>query len=259
MVDKVKTTKLFLELIDIVEKLRSPDGCSWDKKQTHGSLLPYFLEETYEVIESVELSDWVTLKEELGDVLLHVFLQAQIARESNKFDIQDTLNGINEKLIRRHPHVFGNKEKGGAYQSKKDWETQKHVEKKRESRLDGVPKKLPALIRAQRLQEKASYAGFDLVKIEDVWEKLFEELNELKFAQEKGDMENLKEEIGDVFFSVVNLSRFLGFSAEDMLRETNRKFIYRFKKIEQELKENGKQLEDCNIEEMERIWEKSKD
>ena len=259
MVDKIKTTKLFLELIDIVEKLRSPDGCPWDKEQTHGSLLPYFLEETYEVIESVELSDWVTLKEELGDVLLHVFLQAQIARESNKFDIQDTLNGINEKLIRRHPHVFGNKEKGGAYQSKKDWERQKHVEKKRESRLDGVPKKLPALIRAQRLQEKASYAGFDLDKIEDVWEKLFEELNELKFAQKKGDMENVKEEIGDVFFSVVNLSRFLGFSAEDMLRETNRKFIYRFKKIEQELKENGKQLEDCNTEEMEKIWEKSKD
>ena len=162
--------------------------------------MPYFLEETYEVIESVELGDWVTLKEELGDVLLHIFLQAQIARESNKFDIQDTLNGINEKLIRRHPHVFGNKEKGGAYQSKKDWERQKHVEKKRKSRLDGVPKKLPALIRAQRLQEKASYAGFDLVKIEDVWEKLFEELNELKFAQEKGDMENVKEEIGDVFF-----------------------------------------------------------
>ena len=119
MVDKVKTTKLFLELIDIVEKLRSPDGCPWYKEQTHDSLLPYFLEETYEVIESVELSDWVTLKEELGDVLLHVFLQAQIARESNKFDIQDTLNGINEKLIRRHPHVFGNKEKGGAYQSKR--------------------------------------------------------------------------------------------------------------------------------------------
>tara|TARA_Y100001980_G_C14553218_1_gene338260 strand:+ start:3403 stop:4182 length:780 start_codon:yes stop_codon:yes gene_type:complete len=259
MVDKIKTTKLFLELIDIVEKLRSPDGCPWDKEQTHGSLLPYFLEETYEVIESVELSDWETLKEELGDVLLHVFLQAQIAKESNKFDIQDTLNGINEKLIRRHPHVFGNKEKGGAYQSKKDWERQKHVEKKRESRLDGVPKKLPALIRAQRLQEKASYAGFDLDKIEDVWEKLFEELNELKFAQKKGDMENVKEEIGDVFFSVVNLSRFLGFSAEDMLRETNRKFIYRFKKIEQELKENGKQLEDCNTEEMEKIWEKSKD
>ena len=130
LVDKFKTTKLFLELIDIVEKLRSPDGCPWDKEQTHGSLLPYFLEETYEVIESVELGDWVTLKEELGDVLLHIFLQAQIARESNKFDIQDTLNGINEKLIRRHPHVFGNKEKGGAYQSKKDWERQKHVEKK---------------------------------------------------------------------------------------------------------------------------------
>ena len=259
MVDKEKATNLFLKLIDIVERLRAPDGCWWDKEQTHESLLPYFLEETYEVIESVESNDWKTLKEELGDVLLHILLQAQIAKESNKFNILDTLNGINEKLINRHPHVFGNKDKDNTSEVKKDWELQKHIEKKRESRLDGVPKTLPSLTRAQRLQEKASYAGFDLVKIEDVWEKLFEELNELKIAQEIGDLENVKEEIGDVFFTVVNLSRFLGFSAEDMLRETNRKFIYRFKKIEQELKENGKLLEDCSLKEMEKIWEKSKD
>ena len=127
MVDKEQATNLFSKLIDIVERLRAPDGCPWDKEQTHESLLPYFLEETYEVIESVESNDWKTLKEELGDVLLHILLQAQIAKERNKFDIQDTLNGINKKLINRHPHVFGNKNKENTSEVKKDWELQKHI------------------------------------------------------------------------------------------------------------------------------------
>ena len=166
MVNKAKTAQFFLDLIDIIERLRAPDGCPWDKEQTHESLLPYFLEEAYEVIESVELKDWETLKEELGDVLLHVLLQAQIAKESNKFDIIDTIKGINGKLIKRHPHVFENKKKNNSFQTKKDWEAQKHTEKNRKSRLDGVPNKLPALVRAQRLQEKASYAGFDWDKID---------------------------------------------------------------------------------------------
>ena len=259
MVDKEQATNLFLKLIDIFERLRAPDGCPWDKEQTHESLLPYFLEETYEVIESVELNDWVTLKEELGDVLLHVFLQAQIARESNKFDIQDTLNGINEKLIRRHPHVFGNKKVNKSFQAKKNWEVIKHTEKKRLSRLDGVPKSLPALIRAQRLQQKASYAGFDWDNVEDIWKKLYEEINELKSAQKTGNMENFKEEIGDVLFSVVNLSRFFDIPAEDMLRAANRKFTSRFQKIEEELKAKGKKLENCTLEEMDEIWDKSKE
>tara|TARA_B100001248_G_scaffold140051_1_gene105132 strand:+ start:2071 stop:2859 length:789 start_codon:yes stop_codon:yes gene_type:complete len=258
MVNKARTAQFFLDLIDIIERLRAPDGCPWDKEQTHESLLPYFLEEAYEVIESVELNDWDTLKEELGDVLLHILLQAQIAKESNKFDIMDTIKGINDKLIKRHPHVFGNEKKNNSIQTKKDWEVQKHTEKKRESRLDGVPHKLPALVRAQRLQEKASYAGFDWDKIDGVWEKLDEELNELKQAQELGVIENVKEEIGDVLFTVVNLSRFFNVAAEDMLRKANRKFIKRFKKVEQKIKEQGKQLEDSDIKEMGKIWEQSK-
>ena len=259
MIDNTKTSKLFVDLVNIVEKLRSPEGCPWDKEQTHESLLPYFLEEAYEVIESVELKDWETLKEELGDVLLHILLQAKIADETNKFNISDSLEGINNKLVNRHPHVFGDDNIDASVEAKQNWEDIKHVEKKRKSRLDGVPNKLPALVRAQRLQEKASYAGFDHDNIEDAWEKLNEELNELKSAQEKRDIENIKEEIGDVLFSVVNLSRFFDIPAEDMLRKTNRKFITRFQTIERELREKGKKLENSNLEEMEKIWEKSKD
>ena len=259
MIDNTKTSKLFVDLVNIVEKLRSPEGCPWDKEQTHESLLPYFLEEAYEVIESVELKDWETLKEELGDVLLHILLQAKIADETNKFNISDSLEGINNKLVNRHPHVFGDDNIDASVEAKQNWEDIKHVEKKRKSRLDGVPNKLPALVRAQRLQEKASYAGFDHDNIEDAWEKLNEELNELKSAQEKKDIENIKEEIGDVLFSVVNLSRFFDIPAEDMLRNTNRKFITRFQTIERELKEKGKKLENSNLEEMEKIWEKSKE
>ena len=259
MIDNTKTSKLFVDLVNIVDKLRSPEGCPWDKEQTHESLLPYFLEEAYEVIESVELKDWETLKEELGYVLLHILLQAKIADETNKFNISDSLNVINNKLVNRHPHVFGDDNIDASVEAKQNWEDIKHVEKKRKSRLDGVPNKLPALVRAQRLQEKASYAGFDLDNIEDAWEKLNEELNELKSAHKKRDIENIKEEIGDVLFSVVNLSRFFDIPAEDMLRQTNRKFITRFQTIERELKEKGKKLEDSTLEEMEKIWEKSKE
>jgi len=256
MVDKKQATKLFLELIDIVERLRAPDGCPWDKEQTHDSLLPYFLEETYEVIESVELNDWKTLKEELGDVLLHILLQAQIAKESNKFDILDTLSGINKKLISRHPHVFGNKDKDNTYEVKKDWELQKHIEKRRESRLDGVPKTLPSLTRAQRLQEKASLAGFDWDNIGPVWNKLYEEIEELKQANATGNKIEIEEEIGDVLFTVVNISRFLGVPAEDMLRKSNEKFIQRFKNIEKELKLKGIPVEKATSKQMNIIWDR---
>tara|TARA_B100000900_G_scaffold191796_1_gene162323 strand:+ start:1305 stop:2090 length:786 start_codon:yes stop_codon:yes gene_type:complete len=258
MVDKEQATKLFLDLIDIVERLRSPDGCPWDKEQTHESLLPYFLEETYEVIESVELNDWNTLEEELGDVLLHILLQAQIAKESNKFDILGILDGINKKLINRHPHVFGNRNKNNPSEMKKDWELQKHIEKRRESRLDGVPKTLPSLIRAQRLQEKASLVGFDWDNIEPIWDKLYEEIEELKQANAKGEKVEVEEEIGDVLFTVVNISRFLGIPAEDMLRKSNEKFIQRFKDIEKELKLKGISVEKATSKQMNIIWDRAK-
>jgi len=242
------------QLIEIVEKLRAPGGCPWDRDQTQASLLPYFLEEIYEVIESVEEGNMELLKEELGDVLLHVVFQASIGKENEDFTLQDSLNYVNEKLIRRHPHVFADAKAEGPFHAKQNWEAAKHDEKKRESRLDGVPGTLPALTRSQRLQEKASYAGFDWKKVEQVWEKVHEEIGELKEAEEKGITEQIEEEIGDTLFSIVNLSRFLGISAETALRKTNRKFTSRFAQVEKELKKRGKKVEDSSLEEMDEIW-----
>lgn len=242
------------QLMKIVEKLRAPGGCPWDREQTQASLLPYFLEEIYEVIESVEEGNMELLKEELGDILLHVVFQASIGKENEDFTLQDSLNYVNEKLIRRHPHVFADAKAEGPFHAKQNWEAAKHDEKKRESRLDGVPGTLPALTRSQRLQEKASYAGFDWKKVEQVWEKVHEEIGELKEAEEKGITEQIEEEIGDTLFSIVNLSRFLGISAETALRKTNRKFTSRFAQVEKELKKRGKKVEDSSLEEMDEIW-----
>ena len=253
-----KSAEQFLKLLGIVEKLRGPNGCPWDKEQTSASLLPYFLEETYEVIESIDQSNWENLKEELGDVILHVALQAQISKEEGRFTIFDTLVNINKKLVRRHPHVFGDEKADIASHAKKNWEAIKHEEKKRESRLDGVPLALPALTRAQRLQEKASYAGFDWDNIDSVWEKLHEEIDELKKADKSKDISDLKEEIGDVLFSVVNLARHFKLDSEDLLRKANSKFINRFKAIEKRLGEKGKTIDEAKLDEMDEIWEQIK-
>jgi MazG family protein len=252
------TEKSFTNLLNIVRQLRGPDGCPWDKEQTHESLLPYFLEEVYEVIEGVESGDMNSLKEELGDILLHVVLQADIAQRNGEFAINDSLNLVNKKLVHRHPHVFGDHKADGPFHAKQNWESAKHKEKNRESRLDGVPASLPALTRAQRLQEKASYTGFDWEKIEQVWGKINEEIQELKEAQSNGIKTRVEEEIGDVIFSVVNLARFLNISAEAALRKTNRKFTTRFKAVEDELKNRGKTVEDSNFEEMDTIWNEVK-
>ena len=253
-----KIGEKFVELVEIMQKLRSEDGCPWDKEQTPESILPFFLEEAYEVIESVEEKDWENLQEELGDILLHTVFQAKMAEEENRFTILDSLETINAKLTRRHPHVFGDKPVEEAKSAKKNWESEKHLEKNRESRLDGVPEALPSLIRAQRLQEKASYVGFEWDKIEEVWEKVHEEIVELKEAQTRGIIEHIEEEIGDVLFSIVNLSRFLKISSEDALRKTNKKFIARFKKIEEELKKRNRPIEDASLAEMDEIWEEAK-
>tara|TARA_B100001013_G_scaffold100301_1_gene56609 strand:- start:807 stop:1583 length:777 start_codon:yes stop_codon:yes gene_type:complete len=256
--NKENTEKPFTKLLNIVSQLRGPDGCPWDKEQTHKSLLPYFLEEAYEVIEGVEAGDMNSLKEELGDVLLHVVFQADIAQKNSEFTIEDSLNHVNEKLVRRHPHVFGDKKADAAFHAKQNWESAKHKEKKRKSRLDGVPETLPALTRAQRLQEKASYTGFDWENIEQVWGKINEEIQELKEAQTDGIKKHIEEEIGDVIFSIVNLARFLNISAEFALRKTNKKFTTRFKAVEDELKNRGKTVEDSNLEEMDTIWNEVK-
>ena len=248
----------FEELITIVKRLKAPDGCPWDREQTNASLLPYFLEEAYEVIESVDNENWFELKEELGDILLHVIFQAVLAEENGHFNINDSLDNVNEKLVRRHPHVFGDAKADKAFHAKQNWEAEKHKEKNRKSRLDGVPKTLPALIRAQRLQQKASYAGFDWDKVEQVWDKIHEEILELKEAQSNNTKEHIAEEIGDVLFSIVNLARFLDIPAEDALRRTNKKFTDRFSQVEAELKKRGKMVEDSSLEEMDAIWNEAK-
>ncbi len=248
----------FDELIKIIKRLQAPDGCPWDREQTNASLLPFFLEEVYEVIESVDNENWPELKEELGDILLHVVFQAVLAEKNGHFSINDSLDHVNEKLVRRHPHVFGDAKADEAFHAKQNWEAEKHKEKNRKSRLDGVPKTLPALIRAQRLQQKASYAGFDWNEVEQVWDKIHEEIQELKEAQSENTKEHIAEEIGDVLFSVVNLARFLDIPAEDALRKTNKKFTDRFARVEEELKKRGKTVEESNLEEMDDIWNEVK-
>ena len=248
----------FEELINIVKRLKAPDGCPWDREQTNASLLPFFLEEVYEVIESVDNENWSELKEELGDILLHVIFQAVLAEENGHFSIEDSLANISEKLVRRHPHVFGDAQADEAFHAKQNWESAKHKEKNRQSRLDGVPKTLPALIRAQRLQQKASYAGFDWDEVEQVWDKIHEEILELKEAQSSSVKNHIEEEIGDVLFSIVNLARFLDIPAEDALRKTNKKFTTRFSKGEEGIKAQGKELEDATLEEMDAIWNEAK-
>ena len=251
--------KKFEELVEIVEKLRAPDGCPWDREQTNQSLLPYFIEEVYELIESVDEENWDTVKEELGDLLLHVVFQASIGEDEGKFKLADSLTNVNEKLVRRHPHVFGDAKADAAFHAKQNWEAQKHKEKGRKSRLDGVPKNLPALVRAQRLQQKASYAGFDWDEVEQVWDKVHEEIQELKDAQSNEAKDHIAEEVGDVLFAVVNLARYLDIPAEDALRKTNQKFTSRFSKVEEGIKAQGKELEDVTLEEMDAIWEMAKE
>ena len=248
----------FEELVNIVSRLRAPDGCPWDREQTNHTLLPYFVEEVYEAIESIDDGDWDLVKEELGDILLHIVFQASIAEDEKNFQIIDSLDNINKKLINRHPHVFGDAKAEAAFHAKQNWEAAKHKEKGRESRLDGVPNSLPSLIRGQRLQQKASYAGFDWEKIEQVWGKVNEEIIELKEAEISGNNQHIEEEMGDLLFAIVNLSRHLNISSEDALRKTNQKFIRRFKKVEEGIKAKGKKLNEASLEEMDSIWNEAK-
>ena len=249
----------FEALVEIVEKLRSKDGCPWDIEQTTESLLPYFIEEVHEVIEAIDEKDWNLVKEELGDVMLHLIFQALIANEKNKFDIEDTIEFVNKKLVKRHPHVFGDDRADGTFHAKQNWEQAKHKEKKRKSRIEGVPKTLPSIVQSQRIQQKASYAGFDWEDSDDVWKKIGEEIEELKIAQKNGDKQQIENELGDVIFSVVNLARFLDISAENALRLTNKKFIKRFIYIENALEKSGKKFEDSSLVELDQIWNQAKD
>ena len=244
----------FIKLLEVLRRLRAPGGCSWDQKQTSESLIPYLLEETYEIIEAIEEQDVETLKEELGDLSLHILFQAELARESGKFDISDSLMHISEKLIRRHPQVFDNNSIHSTDDMNKSWEAAKQKEKQRNNILDGVPKNLPALIRARRIQAKAANVGFDWNELSPVLDKIDEEMLELKEAVAMKDPENIRDEMGDVLFSLVNLSRFLDINPEHALRMTISKFETRFSEVEKELKKKGKSLIDSTLEEMDEIW-----
>ena len=256
----------FNEFVEIVKRLRKE--CPWDSEQTNDSIKAATIEEAYEVVEAIEKKNYDDLKGELGDLLLHVVFHTIIASESNGFTIDDVIDSIQSKLIRRHPHVFGDVKVSGSQEVKKNWEEIK-LEEGRNSVLDGVPEMLPALQRAHRLQEKASKVGFDWEKKEDVWKKVIEEIEEMHQIEEKRlklkdksfeDLHNkLEDEVGDVFFALVNYARFLDVNPENALRRTNSKFIRRFGYVEEKIKSLGKKLSDSNLKEMDFYWEESKD
>ncbi len=238
-------------------KLRSKKGCPWDRLQTHKSLLPYLLEESYEVLDTVESKDDQKLREELGDLLLQIVFHSQIASERRKFDIYEVIDGLITKLVERHPHVFKRKGRISAQQVLKKWE---HIKMKNENRkiLSGIPKTLPALLKAYRVQEKVGRVGFDWQEKDDILLKLEEELEEFKKIYRTKKSRLKEEEIGDVFFTLVNLSRHLNINPEFALRKTIKKFAQRFNFVEKELNKRGKSLEKATLEEMDALWEKAK-
>jgi len=260
------TGNKFNEFVEIVKRLRKE--CPWDREQTNDSIKAATIEEAYEVVEAIERKNYEELRNELGDLLLHVVFHTIIASESNDFTIDDVINSIKEKLIRRHPHVFGDVKVSGSAEVKKNWEEIK-LEEGRDSVLDGVPEMLPALQRAHRLQEKASKVGFDWEKKEDVWKKVVEEIEEMHEIEkaksqsigneiEEELYNQLENEIGDVFFALVNYARFLDVNPENALRRTNTKFIKRFSYVENKIKSMGKKLSESNLKEMDVYWEESK-
>lgn len=251
----MKATRSFEDLIKIVKILRKE--CPWDRKQTHQSIKDNLIEEAYETVEAIDNEDFEELKKELGDLLLHVVFHSRIATESNNFNIEDVIHSIQEKLIRRHPHVFGDANADDEQQVAENWEAIKKKEGK-ESVLDGIPDHLPALIKAQRMQEKAANIGFDWPEWKQVWDKLEEEIQELKETLEESNAEKTEEEFGDLLFSLVNAGRFFNIDAEDSLRKTNRKFQTRFRYIESQIEKSERKLSEVSLEEMDYFWEEAK-
>lgn len=247
------------KLVDIMAALRSENGCPWDREQTRDSLKPFLVEETYEVLEALDEGNPEIIKEELGDLLFQIVFHCQIAKEKKEFDMSDVIEKISEKMIRRHPHVFGKTKFKSKEHFRKYWEDEKRREgKKRESILEGVPKALPSLLRAHKLQKKAAGVGFDWKKTEDVLKKLNEELREFKSALKNKKQSEIEDELGDIFFMLVNISRFVGVNPEDALRKTISKFISRFRYIEMKTAEQGKRLSDMALEEMDALWDEAK-
>ena len=256
-----KFTLLFNELVELMRKLRSKDGCPWDKEQNHSTLKPHLVEEAYELIDAIDSGDPDKLKEELADLFFHIIFHCQIAKEKGEFNIENVMATCLDKMTRRHPHVFGDATAATPEEVIHQWEQIKKKEKGYEERrfiVDGLPKHLPALQKAQKLQKKVAKVGFDWTNINDVIAKVDEELAEVKEAISENKPENIEEEVGDLLFSIVNLSRFLKLDTENVLHKTIYKFVERFKKVEMELAAMGKDIEKCTLEEMDAIWNKIK-
>lgn len=245
----------FTHFVEITKRLRRE--CPWDREQTHESIKHMLIEEAYETVESIDHHDMAELSRELGDLLLHVVFHANIAEESGTFTLEQVIDGITEKLIRRHPHVFGDTQVSGPDEVKRNWEKLK-LQEGRTSVIDGVPKNLPALLRAHRITDKASKVGFDWKERSDAWKKVEEETAELHERLEAGTPQGIEEEFGDLLFALVNYARFIAVNPENALRLSIEKFITRFHFIEERLKERGTDIHSSTLEEMDRLWEESK-
>lgn len=250
----------FDELVQLMTRLRGPNGCPWDRKQTLASLKPFIIEESYEVVDAIDRDDRAALAEELGDFLLQAVFVAEITREEGSFDIGDAITAIHDKLVHRHPHVFGDVVANDAEQVLVNWEKLKNEERKAENKsvLAGVPQTLPALLKASRLTEKAARVGFDWRRTEDVFEKLDEEIGEVREAIASGDEAKIHDEIGDLLFTIANIARKLNVNAEEALQSTNRKFRRRFEAMESSVRGSDRNLDQLSLEQMDALWGEAK-
>ncbi|MBO7653296.1 MAG: nucleoside triphosphate pyrophosphohydrolase [Kiritimatiellae bacterium] len=265
MTDQTKTPlptgKGIDRLLEVMRRLRAPGGCPWDREQTYKTLKPCLLEETYELLEAMEGDNLTLHREELGDVLLQVVFQCQMRAEEGHFDFNEVADVLADKLIRRHPHVFGDVQVDGTGQVLRNWEAIKQKEKDKapdRSAIDGVPAALPALLKAQRVQAKASRVGFDWKDASGAVSKIDEELAELKAAIAEGDKAHIEEEMGDLLFAAVNTCRFLGIDAESALGATTQKFSRRFRAVEKAVRDQGREMKTCTLEELDAIWDQVK-
>ncbi|MBI3753987.1 MAG: nucleoside triphosphate pyrophosphohydrolase [Deltaproteobacteria bacterium] len=248
-------------LVALMERLRGPKGCPWDRKQTFESLIPFLVEEAYEVIGAIDTGSLEMLKEELGDLLFQIIFLCQLAREKGAFDMDDVMTASREKMIRRHPHVFGKAKARTPEDVLKHWARIKRIEtaaKKQKGFLSDIPAHLPALLKAHKVTEKAAWVGFDWSDINQVFKKIEEEVKEFKAVLRKGNTKGMEEELGDLIFSLVNVGRFIQINTEEALRKTIGKFITRFHYIEESLRKKGKELDNASLDEMEKLWNEAK-
>ena len=257
-----RSTESIERLLSVMQKLRSPEGCPWDREQTNDSLKSDLIEEAYEVLDAIESKSAPALQEELGDLLLQVVFHAQICTENGQFDFADVTTGIADKLVRRHPHVFSDVEVNGTQDVLQNWDAIKKSEKKESNQpasiLSGIPRHLPALQKAHQIQKRAARTGFDWEHIDDVFDKLHEEIDELKEAIKQQQEAEVRDELGDLLFSAVNVSRFLGYNPEEILNENIRKFVRRFQRVEDQVHESGKDFKAFTVEELDAFWNNAK-